>query len=241
MATRFSRWNNTEYVPLPTDYYQMAIMQQEQMAQKQIDLAQQAMYQFRSLTPASKDAQAYYDQTLQKLNEELQSVGKMNLQTPEALAKINSLISNPQYLNAFRGVARDTENVKLAQKARTDYVKESGNDINAVEILQAMTGMANEQGDASKFNPNRFDNLSVIPKYIEIQPEVDKIIKEMKEKKGYRDFTTNNWVTIEKWEELSADDIRKAVLGQLGSRNDLALQLQRNIKYDAFRSNPDNP
>ena len=85
--------------------------------------------------------------------------------------KMQSIVTNPTYIQGLKQVAKNTEYFKAAQKAAQDYEKESGNKINAAPFYKAYQELMNETGDPTKFNPNRFMGLDSVPKYTEIQKE----------------------------------------------------------------------
>jgi hypothetical protein len=235
MSNRFNQWSPTEYVPMPVDYYQQALGTNESLVQNQVDQAKQSMYALRSVTPTGKNAEALHEQIMNSINSDIEAVGKENLNTPEALSKINSIVSNPQYIGKLRQIYSMTEEAKKAHDTYVKSVETNGNDVNAVGYLKATKSLYGEQGDPSQFNSNLFTGTDVIPKYIEIQPEVDKAIEHMKAS-GYTDVKTGKYITTKEVEQLTPERIKAAAISQLQSRTDLALQLQHNVDYSAFQA-----
>lgn len=235
MSNRFSRWAPTEYVPLPIDYYTQSLVGQEQRVQSSVDTAHNIMTNLRSVTPTGLDAQAYEQQLLAGLTSQLEGMNKQDLKTPEALSKINAILSDPKMLSGFRDIAMMTEDARDSEAAYKEHVKENGNDVNATPYRTAMRTLGAQTGDASKFDKSLFKGTDVMPKYMEVQKEVNDTLKDMKEN-GYTDPFIGKFISIKEISSISPERLKRAAVELIKSRKDLMMQSQRNIEYDVFNT-----
>lgn len=236
MSTRFSQWRNTDYVGLPTETYLQSGLVQDQRIETELQKSSAALAEYKSLQAVGANAQAYQNQIMSELKTRLEGLAKENLKSPDALMKMQSIIADPTFVGGLKQIAKDTEYFKLAQKAAMDYEKESGNRINATPFYRAYNELMNETGDPTKFNATRFAGMESVPKYLEIQKEVDAVIKEMKPGTRVWDYTKGVYDVIKTREELTPDRILNAVQHEFRSRKDIQSQLQRNIEYDSYSS-----
>lgn len=234
MSTRFSQWRNTEYVGLPVESYLQAGLVKDQRIDTELQKTSAALAEYKSLQALGANAEAYQNEIMSGIKTQLEDLAKGNLKSPEALMKMQSIVTNPTYIQGLKQVAKNTEYFKAAQKAAQDYEKESGNKINAAPFYKAYQELMNETGDASKFNANRFMGLDSVPKYIEVQKEMDDIISKMKPGTRVWDYKKGVYEYVKKETELTPDRILNAVKYEFGARKDLQLQLQRNIDYDSY-------
>lgn len=235
--SRFNQWHKTDYLSLPVDYYMQAGLQKDQQIETELQNTTAALASYKSLQPIGANAQALHEQVLSNLKSEIQGIAKENLKSPDALMKLNSVINNPEYIKSLSGIARDTELYKAADTAYKEYVKKSGNNINASPFLEARMAMANEEGDATKFDPNRFMGLDAIPEYMEVQKEIDDVVSKMKQNGRIWDEPSGAYITTHSIEDLSPERIRTAVMHEFRGRRDIQEQLNRNIRWDAFSNN----
>lgn len=236
MSTRFSQWRNTEYVGLPVESYLQAGLVQDQRIESELQKTSAALAEYKSLQAVGANAEAYQNEIMSGIKGELEALAKENLKSPEALMKMQSIISNPTYVGGLKNIAKNTEYFKLAQKAAKDYEKESGNKINAAPFYKAYQELMTETGDPTKFNPNRFAGLDSVPKYMEIQKEIDDVVGKMKPGTKVWDYKKGIYDIVRTQEELTPDRIANAVKHEFGARKDIQAQLQRNIEYDSYSS-----
>ena len=93
MANRFTRWAPTQYVPLPIDYYQSALAYKEQKTQESLDKIDAILAGYGSIEPISKDPQALYEQTNEKVRKGVMDLANQNLDTPAAQRAVNKIIN----------------------------------------------------------------------------------------------------------------------------------------------------
>lgn len=235
MSTRFSQWRNTEYVGLPVESYLQAGLVKDQRIDTELQKTSAALAEYKSLQALGANAEAYQNEIMSGIKTQLEDLAKGNLKSPEALMKMQSIVTNPTYINGLKQIAKSTEYFKIAQKAASDYKKESGNDINSAPFYQAYKELMDETGDASKFNPNRFAGMDSFPKYIEVQEKINSIVKEMKPNTMVWSSKDGGYRRINSIEELTDERIRDAVQYELRNRKDLQTQFARNIQYDALQ------
>jgi len=234
MSTRFSQWRNTEYVGLPVESYLQAGLVKDQRIESELQKTSAALAEYKSLQAVGANAEAYQSEIMSGIKGELEALAKENLKSPEALMKMQSIISNPTYVTGLKNIAKNTEYFKLAQKAAKDYEKESGNRINATPFYKAYQELMNESGDPTQFNANRFSGLDSIPKYTEIQKEINDVVAKMNADKRAWDASKGAYIQINTVEELGSKRIQEAVQYEFRNRKDLQAQLARNIDYDSY-------
>lgn len=236
MSTRFSQWRNTEYVGLPVESYLQAGLIKDQRIDTELQKTSAALGEYKSLQALGANAEAYQNEIMSGIKTQLEELAKGNLKSPEALMKMQSIVTNPTYVNGLKQIAKSTEYFKAAQKAAKDYEKESGNQINAAPFYEAYQQLMNEEGNASKFNPNLFANMDSFPKYMEIQKELNETVKNIKENKRYFDASKGAYIKVGSIEEITPERIRETVNYEFKNRKDILSQFNRNLKYDAFSS-----
>ncbi len=234
MSTRFSQWRNTEYVGLPVESYLQSGLIQDQRIDTELQKTSAALAEYKSLQAVGANAKAYQSQIMSEIKAQMEDLAKQSLKSPEALMKIQQVVSNPTYIQGLKQIAKNTEYFKAAQKAALDYEKESGNKINAAPFYKAYQEMMNETGDPTKFNANRFAGLDSVPKYIEIQKEVNETISKMKPGTKVWDYKKGIYDYVRSEEELSPERILNAVKHEFNNRVDLQTQLQRNIDFESY-------
>lgn len=234
MSTRFSQWRNTEYVGLPVESYLQAGLVKDQRIETELQKTSAALAEYKSLQAVGANAEAYQNEIMSGIKGELEALAKENLKSPEALMKMQSIVSNPTYVTGLKNIAKNTEYFKLAQKAAKDYEKESGNKINATPFYKAYQELMSESGDPTKFNANRFAGLDSIPKYTEIQKEINDVVAKMNASKRAWDASKGAYIQINSVEELGPKKIQEAVQYEFRNRKDLQAQLARNIDYDSY-------
>ena len=99
MSTRFSQWRNTEYVGLPVDSYLQAGLIKDQRIDTELQKTSAALAEYKSLQAVGANAEAYQNEIMSGIKGELEALAKDNLKSPEALMKMQSIISNTTYVS----------------------------------------------------------------------------------------------------------------------------------------------
>lgn len=236
MSTRFSQWHNTEYVPLPVDYYMQAGLQNDQKIEGELQNTTAALASYKALQPIGADAQALHEQVLGNMRSDIEDVAKSNVKSPDAMMRLNSIIQNPTYIGSLSKIAKHAEYYKQASDAAKEYVKKYGNQVNAAPFYEQMQDMANEKGDPNNFNYSRFAGMDAVPAYIETQKEVDDVVSKMKPGSRVWDEVGGKYIVLNSLKELTPERIASAVQHEFRSRTDIKEQLKRNIRWDNLSS-----
>lgn len=242
MANRFSQYVHTDYTPMPIDYYQQALVNTDQEAQQKVAAFGSAYAQAKSLTPYDEDAKAYYKQTLDGIESEIGDISKQNLKLPETLMKIQNVITNPKHVTALKNIMADTEDLRLWDEASKKHKLEYGNDRNLIDGMETLyNATKNKEGDASRYKPGRFRNLDQISKYIDLPKVIDERVGKLEaDIKSGLIPGTQYYGNVEQ-KTLSKEKLREAAIKEISADPSMQAQLQRNIRYDYFKRNPNNP
>jgi NACalpha-BTF3-like transcription factor len=242
MANRFTRWAPTQYVPLPIDYYQSALAYKEQKTQESLDKIDAILAGYGSIEPISKDPQALYEQTNEKLRKDVMEIAKQNLDTPSAQRAVNKIINAPETVDVYDKVLTDALYGAEARKNLQEYLKKNP-EVNAAEYLSRFARLDLEKGDPTKFDPNRFKNMPVLSDYYDLNKRIEEGIGRLHADSKAMQTIFNDKSGVEyyvngKITGLGEQKIRKYVISQLQNDPLAKAQMAKNIQYSGYQMNP---
>ena len=242
MANRFTRWAPTQYVPLPIDYYQSALAYKEQKTQESLDKIDAILAGYGSIEPISKDPQALYEQTNEKVRKGVMDLANQNLDTPAAQRAVNKIINDPGTVDAYDKVLTDAIYGAEARRNLQEYLKKNP-EVNASEYLSRFARLDLEKGDASKFDPNRFKNMPALTDYYDLNKRIEEGIGRLHSdstavQKIFNDKSGIEYYVNGKVTALGEQKIRKYVISQLQNDPLARAQMSRNIRYSGYQMNP---
>jgi hypothetical protein len=242
MANRFTRWAPTQYVPLPIDYYQSALAYKEQKTQESLDKIDAILAGYGSIEPISKDPQALYEQTNEKVRQGVLDLAKQNLDTPAAQRAVSKIINDPGTVDAYDKVLTDALYGAEARKNLQEYLKKNP-EVNAAEYLSRFARLDLEKGDPTKFDPNRFKNMPVLSDYYDLNKRIEEGIGRLHADSKAMQTIFNDKSGVEyyvngKITGLGEQKIRKYVISQLQNDPLAKAQMAKNIQYSGYQMNP---
>jgi hypothetical protein len=237
--SKYDRFIPTEYVPLPVDYYQAASSLKDQRTEDALNNIKSVADSYSNIRPVSRDAEAFYNQNVDVLKQRVGEVAKMKLGTPQAERKLNQIISDPEIVGNFEKVYMDAAYAAQRKKELDEYLKKNP-EVNATDYLTAFNGLGHEEGDASKFNPDRFRNLAPLSDYYDVNKRIEEGVKSIGEDEvSQKRIFGDKYIEIKKSGKLP-DKIRSYVVGMMATDPQLQAQLQRNLKYQYYQQDPTN-
>lgn len=240
MANRYDQWVATGPIELPIETYQAAGLYNEQKTAQDVQELGQIFSAYNSINPASPDAKAFYDDTLASLREKVSEVGKMNLTTPDANRKLQLIVNDPTITSNLKGVMQDRLLYDKRQDEMREYLKKNPK-VNAAGYLSAFANLNQEQGDASKFNPNRFANMDPLADYYDVNKRIEEGIGKLKEDEvSMKRIFGDKYIEV-KDTALGKEKIREYVVKSMANDPQIQDQLKRNMQYSYYMENPLNP
>jgi len=242
MANRFDRYVATEYVGMPVDYYQAALMGREKKAMDELELQKQQLQAYGQITPVGADAKALQQQILGGVRSRVAGVAKKDLRTQDALSMLHGIVNDPEAIMASRNFMQDVADYTKADKTYTDYVKENPNDVNALPFVKAMYNLGLQTGDPTKYKPGAFSGIGPFTKYYDWKKRYNEIAAQVKKSGFYKETPiAGDYIQGKGEEGVYEKQIHDAVMKQLSSDSDAVQQIQREMEYNAFKSNPTDP
>lgn len=240
MANRFNQWVPTQYVSLPIDYYQSALVHKEQQAEQALENINAVVNAYGSIKPVSKDPQALYDQTSEKLRARVAEINKKDLTTPTAQREVMKLLQDPEFTDPYEKIYSDTLFAAQARKDLNEYLKKNP-EVNAVDYLSAFSRLGSETGDPTKFNPDRFKNMSPLTDYFDINKRIEEGIARLHPDSQEVKDIVGPYYTEYKKKGLLPQKIREYVSSQIGKDPLVRGQMQRNLRYKGYLTNQADP
>jgi len=242
MANRFDRYVATEYVGMPVDYYQAALVGKEKKAQDELALQKQQLQAYGQITPVGADAKALQQQILGGIRGRVAGVAKKDLRSQEALSMLHGIVNDPEAIMASRNFINDVADYTKADKIYTDYVKDNPNDVNALPYLKAMYNLGQQTGDPTKYKPGAFSGIGPFTKYYDWKKRYNEIAAQVKKSGFYKETPiAGDYIQGKGEEGVYEKQVHDAVMQQLSTDSDAVQQIEREMDYNSFRSNPTNP
>lgn len=243
MANRFNTYRPTPYVGLPIPEYQAALSTIDTEATQQVQQLGREFAAFNNIKPIGADATAFHKEKLGALRGAVEGLGRKNLRAFDAIRSIDNLVSDPNTISDFTNLYSDVLDYNKMMEANKKYLEDNP-DVNLLPQLQVMDNLRKQgDGDAKRYKPGMFRGLDSAPKYYNVPKAMFEFLKEMKassvtkqwqSKDGSRIYTTEE-------EALTDPDIRQAAMSALKMDTQAMAQIGRNMKYEAYMNNPENP
>jgi len=240
MASRYDTWAPTAPIQLPIDAYRSAGLAAEEDSKNALMAVAQTVDAYKSIQPYGADAKAYYDQTMQKLNDNVNSIAKMDLSTPDAKRKIRQVLSDPAITKPLTDIMSDSLLAKKKQDELYEYKKKNPL-VNTVEYQRAFNNINRESGDATKFDPNRFNKLQPLSEYTNVEKMIEEGIAKLgHDETALRRILPGDLYRDYKTKGLNKDKIRAYVIGNLKTNELVKEQIAHNVEYEGYKADPFN-
>lgn len=237
MSNRFNAWVPTKAANLPIDYYQSALSLREQRTGDALQKINEILAAYGQIQPLSNDPKALYDETIDKIKNDISELAKLRLDTPEAQRRVNQIINDPTSVGNLDKVLLDAAYGAQAQQKVNDYLAKNP-EVNAVPYLVLLNSLGNEKGDSKAFNPNRFKNLGAIPDYVDIHQKVaDEVTRLKANETELQKMMGPKYVTYKEAGVLE-DRIRDLATSRVLSDPAMRAQFDRNVLYSYYQKNP---
>ena len=240
MANIYNRWAPTQRIGLPVDYYQSALMLKDQRAQESVDKIEGIANQYAQIQAVSPDAEALYNETMDKLRSGVEALSKEKLDTPEAQRRAAKLFKDPEIVSNLDKVYSDAMYAAEARKNLNEYLKKNPQ-VNAVDYLTAFNKLGTETGDSSKFNPDRFKNMPALTDYYDVNKLIADEVKSLKaNEEEVKKIVGDKYQTYKETGVLE-DRIRELARDRVLADPQAYSQFQRNTRYQNFLADPYDP
>jgi hypothetical protein len=204
MGNRFTGFVRSEYNALPIDYYQAALAAKEQEGMSKLaDMRQMLDYTAGVESVYNPDTELK-QQHLSDMESKIAEIGKMNLRTPDALAKLQAVIGDRRVINDFVGIQRNTANYRTAMDNAKKYREQYGNDINIDPMMAAMQEYNSKGRDGFQAG---FLSDSSISSFVDVNKGVQEVLEKMKPVKTEKVTPTGEWIYKVGNSELTMDQL----------------------------------
>ena len=162
MANRFNNYQNVDYVPLPLEAYQLAASTKEAENMAKLNSDKNAYDSMRAIEAIANPDVELKNHIINDINKQIGDLGAKNLKGSDVLMKINSIVTNPDYVNKLAAIYGNTKAYRDKIEMDGKYQEEFGNDINTLQSTDEWNtynskGMADfRPGMLRNYTPGKF-------------------------------------------------------------------------------------
>ena len=241
MANKYNVYTPTQYVPLPIEEYRHTLGALDTEAVGKVQQLGAGLNAYRGIQGIGADAQAYHKSLLDAITKGTEEIARKNLNSFDATKAISALINDPNTISGMKSLYQDSIEYTKMNDALVKY-REKNPDINLTPQLAAIHAVSkNTVGDAKAYRPGRFRNLDSVPEYYDVKKALFEVLD--KKKGSSREWQSSDGKRVYKtYEEALTDpEIKKAAFDTLNADARANDQIRRNMSYEAFLTNPDDP
>lgn len=233
MANQYNRFQDTDYVHMPIEAYQMALGSAESEKLQQLAQLKGQTDAFNAVEASYSPDAALKKDVIDKLYAGISDLAKRNLRSQDTLMNLSTLTNDPTTVNALANIQGNTVTYKKAIADNEAYVKESGNDINinpfttGVDAYNKLGKEGFQAGFMSGYSPG---------KYVDAEKEVRAVLQKANHDGfAYYDDTKGYWLVRHSGERLTEAKLRSAGYAVLDDPKYIR-QLRLNADYISSKS-----